>query len=69
MGILDVPFPIYTPETPLDFSLVDAAINDIAEVPVPVNSRFSLVGYTDASFTVGETKDSTSGFVIFLNFT
>ncbi len=48
------------------FALEDAA-NVIPEVIVPVNTRFSLVGYTDASFAVGATKDSFAGYVIFLN--
>ncbi len=48
---------------------VDAGITDIPEVPVPVNSRFSQVGYTDAAFAVGGDEDSFSGFIIYVNCT
>jgi hypothetical protein len=33
----------------------------------PTTTRFSTVAYTDASFAVGATKDSYSGYVIFVN--
>jgi hypothetical protein len=42
---------------------------DIDAAVLPTNSRFSVVGYTDASFAVGDTKDSISGFVIYVNCT
>jgi hypothetical protein len=42
---------------------------DIVEPPLPVNFRFSIMGYTDAFFAVGDTKNSISGFVIFVNCT
>ncbi len=40
---------------------------DISDVVLPTTSRFTTVAYTDASFAVGEAKDSISGFVIFIN--
>jgi hypothetical protein len=40
---------------------------DIVEVPLPTNSRFSMIGYTDASFAVGERKITVSGLTIFVN--
>ena len=42
---------------------------DIAEVPLPTNSRFSMIGYTDASFAVGELKITVSGLSIHVNCT
>jgi hypothetical protein len=40
---------------------------EISDVVPLTTSRFTTVAYTDASFAVGETKDSISGFVIFIN--
>ncbi len=40
---------------------------DIAPVCLPVNPRYSLVAYGDASFATGETKQSVSGFILYLN--
>jgi hypothetical protein len=40
---------------------------DLVRVRLPVNSRYSLTVYGDASFAVGDLKQSVSGFVIFLN--
>jgi hypothetical protein len=34
---------------------------------LPVNCRFNMIGYTDASFAVGEDKHSISGYTIFVN--
>ena len=69
----DVSFPPSArppPDMPsTDFPMLDTTILDIAEILLPVNVRFRLVGYTDASFAVGEMKDSISGFVIYLNCT
>ncbi len=36
---------------------------------LPISTRFTTVAYTDASFAVGPTKDSYSGYVIFVNCT
>jgi hypothetical protein len=66
---LVAPPPVPDPE-PTSAVLNDMQCHfDIDEPPLPVNSRFSIVGYTDASFAVGDTKDSISGFVIFVNCT
>jgi hypothetical protein len=40
---------------------------DIVKILAPTNDRFTKVAYTDASFAVGETKQSISGFVILIN--
>ena len=40
---------------------------DIVKQLAPTNTRFTKVAYTDASFAVGETKQSVSGFVILIN--
>ncbi len=34
---------------------------------LPINARYGLVVYADASFAIGERKQSVSGFVIYLN--
>ena len=53
--------PRFHPATPISQSL------DIHEIPLPVNDRFRTVGYTDASFAVGDDKHSISGFIIYVN--
>jgi hypothetical protein len=45
----------------------DAEQLDIQRVMLPVNSRYGLQAYGDASFAVGPLKQSVTGFVIFLN--
>jgi hypothetical protein len=40
---------------------------DIPRVILPVNSRYNLLAYGDASFAVGEKKQSVTGFIIYLN--
>jgi hypothetical protein len=45
---------------------MDTAL-DIPAIPLPTTQRFTTVAYTDASFAVGELKDSTAGYVIFVN--
>ncbi len=57
----------FLPDPNDDSFPVDDGITDIPEVSVPVNKRFSQVGFTDAAFAVGEAKDSYSEFVICLN--
>ncbi len=42
---------------------------DLVRVLLPVNSRYTVTVYDDASFAVGDMKQSVSGFVIFLNST
>jgi hypothetical protein len=40
---------------------------DIEKVMADINDRFTMVAYSDASFAVGETKQSISGFIILIN--
>jgi hypothetical protein len=40
---------------------------DLKPVILPLNARYSLIVYADASFAVGETMQSVSGLVIYLN--
>ena len=40
---------------------------DIEKVLADINDRFTMVAYSDASFAVGETKQSISGFIILIN--
>jgi hypothetical protein len=40
---------------------------DLQPTVLPTSSRFVTIAYTDASFAVGDSKDSISGFVIFVN--
>ncbi len=50
-----------------EYAVPDPELVDIARVSMPVNSRYSLVVYADASFAVGERKQSVSGFIVYLN--
>ncbi len=47
--------------------LVDDESLDIRKVLAPTNARFRKVGYSDASFAVGLTKQSITGFVVMIN--
>jgi hypothetical protein len=40
---------------------------DIQRVLLPVNSRYSLLAYGDASFAIGDTKQSVTGYIVYLN--
>jgi hypothetical protein len=40
---------------------------NIPRLALPLNSHYRLIVYADASFAIGEHKQSVSGFVIFLN--
>jgi hypothetical protein len=42
---------------------------EISAPALPITSRFTISAYTDASFAVGDVKESVSGFVIYVNFT
>ncbi len=50
-----------------DYEVPDPELIDIYRVTLPVNLRYRLVVYADASFAVGEMKQSVSGYIIFLN--
>jgi hypothetical protein len=45
----------------------EIAAEDIRPVILPLNSRYRLIIYADASFAIGELKQSVSGYVIYLN--
>ncbi len=45
----------------------DDATLDIEKILVEANTRFTKVAYSDASFAVGETKQSITGFIILIN--
>ena len=49
------------------YAVDDAERLDIQRVSLPTNSRYSLLAYGDASFAVGELKQSVTGYVIYLN--
>jgi hypothetical protein len=50
----------------LDSDLDDATL-DIEKTLAETNTRFTKVAYSDASFAVGETKQSITGFIILIN--
>jgi hypothetical protein len=45
----------------------EIAAEDIRPIVLPLNSRYRLIIYADASFAVGELKQSVSGYIIYLN--
>ena len=47
--------------------LVDEVKMDIPKVLAPENKRFTMVAYSDASFAVGESKQSVTGFIVMIN--
>jgi hypothetical protein len=49
------------------YSVHDEERLDIQRVSLPTNPRYSLLAYGDASFAVGELKQSVTGYVIYLN--
>jgi hypothetical protein len=40
---------------------------DIPRIDLPVNRRYRLIAFGDASFAIGELKQSVSGFIVYLN--
>ena len=50
-----------------EYGTPDPETIDICRVVLPVNRRYRLIAYSDASFAVGELKQSVSGYVVFLN--
>jgi hypothetical protein len=46
---------------------LDDATSDIEKTLAETNARFTKVAYSDASFAVGETKQSVTGFIILIN--
>jgi hypothetical protein len=51
----------------LSYAVDDSEQLDIPRVILPVNPRYRLLAYGDASFAVGETKQSITGFTIYVN--
>jgi hypothetical protein len=68
MGVMELPRPLTTPDPgpDLDINAEDASA-DIPEIVLPVNPRFNILAYTDASFAVGPGMESISGYVAYLN--
>jgi hypothetical protein len=54
-------------DSAMGYSVPDPDNLDITRVLLAVNNRYSLLAYGDASFAVGEMKQSVSGYVIYLN--
>jgi hypothetical protein len=54
-------------QSPHEYNVLDPDLIDIPRLVLPVNSRYRLVVYADASFAIGEHKQSVSGFVVYLN--
>jgi hypothetical protein len=54
-------------EVGLSYAVQDAESLDIQRVELPLNPSYRLLAYGDASFAVGETKQSVTGFIIYLN--
>jgi hypothetical protein len=50
-----------------EYAVPDPESIDVGRVLLPVNPRYGLVVYADASFAVGELKQSVSGYVVYLN--
>jgi hypothetical protein len=50
-----------------DYLVSDPELADIGRILLPVNPRYGLVVYADASFAIGEYKQSVSGYVVYLN--
>ncbi len=50
-----------------EYQVSDPDFIDIPRLVLPINSRYRLIVYADASFAIGENKQSVSGFIIYLN--
>jgi hypothetical protein len=51
----------------LSYTVEDSEQFDIPRLVLPVNLRYRLMAYGDASFAIGESKQSITGFIIYLN--
>ncbi len=51
----------------LNYKVKDSEQLDVPRALLPVNPRYSLLAYGDASFAIGETKQSVTGVMIYLN--
>jgi hypothetical protein len=52
---------------PLPYVVPDEDEIDIPRIVLPVNRRYRLIAFGDASFAVGALKQSISGFIVYLN--
>jgi hypothetical protein len=52
---------------PSPYTVDDNEHLDIPRVVLPINAKYSLVVYGDASFAIGETKQSVTGYIVYLN--
>jgi hypothetical protein len=50
-----------------NYIVADSEHLDLPRVMLAVNSRYRLLAYGDASFAVGETKQSITGLIVYLN--
>jgi hypothetical protein len=55
------------PDGITDYLTTDPDGSDLLRVELPINPRYDLLAYGDASFAVGEFKQSVSGYVVYLN--
>jgi hypothetical protein len=58
---------VRSPENDSPYEVDDKDGLDLYRAPLPVNPRYSLVVFGDASFAVGELKQSVTGYIIYLN--
>jgi hypothetical protein len=49
------------------YAVPDSDEIDIPLMPLPVNPRYSMVAYGDASFATGVSKQSVSGYIVYIN--
>jgi hypothetical protein len=49
------------------YDVEDSEHLDISRVVLPINAKYCLIVYGDASFAVGETKQSVTGYIVYLN--
>jgi hypothetical protein len=47
--------------------MIDDMSLELLKVLAPTNNRFTKVAYSDASFAVGESKQSVTGFIVMIN--
>ncbi len=55
------------PFPPSPYTVGDEDGLDLQRLSLPVNSRYSLVGFANAPFAIGGTKQSVTGYVMFLS--
>ena len=55
------------PDGLTDYLTLDPDGAELLRVDLPINLRYDLLAYGDASFAVGDLKQSVSGYVVYLN--